>query len=82
MLSELQIYSQSVPEAKSTASTLEYKLVTACSRGDHKVSTLDCEVLSNNIANGLQFFQQYLDDIYAKSDNIHIVYHTHDDVHY
>ena len=71
VLSELQTYSQSVPEAKSTMTTLEY--LQACNnlfeRGflsHKKVATVDCEVLSN-ISKGLQFFQRWLDDIYAKS---------------
>ena len=71
VLSELKTYSQSVPEAKSTATTLEY--LQACNnlfeRGflSHKpVGAMDCEVLAN-IAKGVLFFQRWLDDIYTKS---------------
>ena len=65
------MHSQSVPEAKSTTTTLGY--LKACNnlfeRGflSHKqVAAVDCEVLTN-IAKGLQFFQRWLDDIYTKS---------------
>jgi hypothetical protein len=71
VLSELRTYSQSVTEANSTASTLEY--LQACNnlfeRGflSHKrVAAMDCEVLTN-IAKGASFFQKWLDGIYTKS---------------
>ena len=79
VLSELRTYSQSVPEAKSTAITLEY--LQACNnlfeRGflSHKpVAAMDCDTLAD-IAKGLLFFQRWLDDIYTRSKYTSINYY-------